>query len=215
MRRSLSRFAVVCLLAGPAAWAIPPPAVCAQGPPAGRTPAERPVAGERPAAGPRGETPAADPRGEEGARTEGAAPADISITGRVTAESLVFRKVPNPRVEFTGRPRRDTAWETERTNLPEQVRPGVTYRDIGITLRITSVFADIERIVAEALGEVPAADPEPVGPRPQGAPQTPAPGGASEQPPVASTRRPPAGAVTSRASARARRRAARRGGRGL
>jgi len=38
------------------------------------------------------------------------------------------------------------------------VQPGVTYRDIGIRLTITSIFADIERIVAEALGEVPAND---------------------------------------------------------
>jgi hypothetical protein len=86
---------------------------------------------------------------------------DLSITARVTARELLFRKVPNPKVEFPGRPRRETVWEAERENLPPEVRPGVTYRDIGITLRITSVFADIERIVAEALGEVPAADDAP------------------------------------------------------
>jgi hypothetical protein len=83
---------------------------------------------------------------------------DLSITARVTAESLRFEKVPNPKVEFTGQPRRDTVWDSQREHLPEQVRPGVTYRNIGITLRITSVFADIDRIVAEALGEVPATD---------------------------------------------------------
>jgi hypothetical protein len=84
--------------------------------------------------------------------------ADLSITAHVTADSLRFEKVPNPRVEFTGQPRRETVWEAERENLPEQVQPGVTYRNIGITLRITSVFADIDRIVAEALGEVPPSD---------------------------------------------------------
>jgi hypothetical protein len=84
--------------------------------------------------------------------------ADLSITARVTADSLRFEKVPNPRVEFTGRPRRETLWTAERENLPQEVRPGVTYRNIGITLRITSVFADIDRIVAEALGEVPASE---------------------------------------------------------
>jgi hypothetical protein len=76
----------------------------------------------------------------------------------VTADSLRFEKVPNPTVEFTGEPRRETVWESDRGNLPEQVRPGVTYRNIGITLRITSVFADIDRIVAEALGEIPLSD---------------------------------------------------------
>lgn len=83
---------------------------------------------------------------------------DLSITANVTARELRFEVVPNPTVEFPGRPRRDTAWEAERTNLPNQVQPGVTYRDIGIRLKITSVFADIERIVAEALGEIPASD---------------------------------------------------------
>jgi hypothetical protein len=94
---------------------------------------------------------------------------DISITAHVTADSLRFEKVPNPRVEFTGRPRRDTVWEAQRENLPPQVQPGVTYRNVGITLRITSVFADIDRIVAEALGEVPASDeaqPTPAQPTP-------------------------------------------------
>jgi hypothetical protein len=93
---------------------------------------------------PRAEEPAAEP--------------DLSITAHVTADSLRFEKVPNPKVEFTGRPRRDTVWKSERENIPEQVQPGVTYRNVGITLRITSVFADIDRIVAEALGEVPAGD---------------------------------------------------------
>ena len=89
---------------------------------------------------------------------EADANADLSITARVTADSLRFEKVPNTRVEFPGRPERATVWEAERENLPPQVQPGVTYRDIGITLRITSVFADIDRIVAEALGEVPVRD---------------------------------------------------------
>jgi hypothetical protein len=89
---------------------------------------------------------------------EADAQSDISITARVTADSLRFEKVPNPRVEFTGQPRRETVWEAEREHLPQQVQPGVSYRNVGITLRITSVFADIDRIVAEALGEVPPSD---------------------------------------------------------
>ncbi|HYN84329.1 MAG TPA: hypothetical protein VER32_03690 [Pyrinomonadaceae bacterium] len=84
--------------------------------------------------------------------------ADLSITARVTAREVLFRKVPNPSVEFPGRPERRTLWEADRENLPEEVRPGVTYRDVGITLRIVSVFADIDRIVAEALGETPVTD---------------------------------------------------------
>jgi hypothetical protein len=86
---------------------------------------------------------------------------DISITGRVTARELRFNVVPNPKVEFTGKPRRETVWEADRENLPPAVRPGETYRNIGITLRITSVFADIDRIVAEALGEIPLSEDAP------------------------------------------------------
>ncbi|MBA3240364.1 MAG: hypothetical protein H0T60_03975 [Acidobacteria bacterium] len=117
----------------------------------------------------------ARPSATPAARTDGGAEeaaADLSITARVTARELRFEKVPNPTVEFTGRPERETVWEAERENLPAQVRPGETYRDIGIKLRITSVFADIERIVAEALGEVPLSDDAPDAPsRPASSPQ--------------------------------------------
>jgi hypothetical protein len=114
--------------------------------------------------------PQASPQPSPAARTsEADANADLSITARVTADSLRFEKVPNTHVEFTGRPERTTVWEADRENLPRPVQPGVTYRNIGITLRITSVFADIDRIVAEALGEVPINDeaqPPPAQPSP-------------------------------------------------
>jgi hypothetical protein len=80
---------------------------------------------------------------------------DLEITANVTARELRFEVVLDPKVEFPGQPNRDTVWEAERQNLPRPVQPGVTYRNIGIQLIITSRFADIERIVAEALGEVP------------------------------------------------------------
>ena len=96
---------------------------------------------------------------------------DLSITGSVTASELRFDVVPNPKVEFPGRPERRTAWEAERQNLPDEVRPGVTYRNIGVRLRITSVFADIDRIVAEALGERPVSD-DTAPSRPQSTPPT-------------------------------------------
>lgn len=87
--------------------------------------------------------------------------ADISITAHVRAKSLKFETVGNPKVEFFGAPARDTVWEAQRENLPTPVQPGVTYRNIGIRLKITSVFRDIDRIVAEALGEVPVSDGKP------------------------------------------------------
>jgi uncharacterized protein (DUF58 family) len=131
---------------------------------------------------------------------EADANADLSITARVTADSLRFEKVPNTRVEFPGRPERATVWEAERENLPPQVQPGVTYRDIGITLRITSVFADIDRIVAEALGEVPAEDDARPAPTPP--PGTNTPPAESNTPPAQTPARDAAAARTRRGPAR-------------
>lgn len=102
--------------------------------------------------------------------------ADLSITANVTAHELKFEVVPNPDVTFTGNPERKTTWEAERQNLPRPVQPGVTYRNIGIQLKIVSVFADIDRIVAEALGETPVTDniPPPAVNQPQQNSQPPA-----------------------------------------
>lgn len=110
--------------------------------------------------------------------SDSAESADLAITAYVTARELSFETVPNTSVEFTGSHQRDTLWDAERQNLPRPVQPGVTYRDIGIRLKITSVFADIDRIVAEALGEVPASsgDASPDGNAPpESAPQSPVP----------------------------------------
>ena len=87
---------------------------------------------------------------------------DVSIWVNLTAKELKFDVVPNPTVVFPGRPKPATVWQTIRTNLPDKVEPGVTYRDIGIVLKISSRFADIDRIVAEALGEVPVTSDESV-----------------------------------------------------
>lgn len=84
--------------------------------------------------------------------------ADVAITARVEAKELTFEVVPTPKVEFFGRPERKTEWSSVRENLPDSVEPRVTYRNIGITLKIVSVFADIDRIVDEALGIVPRTD---------------------------------------------------------
>jgi hypothetical protein len=81
--------------------------------------------------------------------------ADVAIIANVTAEELRFDVVPNSTVEFSGKPRSETIWHADRFNLPDKIEPGVTYRNIGIRLKITSSLADIDRIVAEALGEIP------------------------------------------------------------
>jgi hypothetical protein len=110
--------------------------------------------------------------------------ADLAITATVTARELSFKVVPHPTVEFSGKPESQTASDAVRENLPSSVEPGVTYRNIGIRLKIVSRFADIERIVAEALGEVPATDSMP--PQEQTAPQ-------QNREPPASTSKPNGG----------------------
>lgn len=157
---SINAAALVLCAAGALSVTLPSTAV-AQTPAPGATPSS-PVQSES----------QSRPRADQSSRpTATDAQADLSITARVTARELRFEKVPNPTVEFTGQPRRETVWEAERENLPDAVQPGVTYRNIGITLRITSVFADIDRIVAEALGEIPVSD----GAQPQNAtPEQPA-----------------------------------------
>ncbi|HEX8738124.1 MAG TPA: hypothetical protein VF721_22510, partial [Pyrinomonadaceae bacterium] len=82
---------------------------------------------------------------------------DLVITANVRARELKVEIVPNPDVKFPGKPDRQTVWEADRENLPEKIEPGVTYRDIGIRLRIYSRFAEIQRIVLEALDEEPPA----------------------------------------------------------
>ena len=81
---------------------------------------------------------------------------DLVITANVRARELKIEVVPNPDVKFPGKPDRQTVWEADRENLPEKIESGVTYRDIGIRLRIYSRFTEIQRIVLEALDEEPA-----------------------------------------------------------
>lgn len=82
--------------------------------------------------------------------------ADIAITSNVTARELRFNVVPNSeRIKFSGSAGRQTGWIVERRNIPKHAQEGVTYRDIGVRLQITSVFSDIDSIVSDALGEAP------------------------------------------------------------
>lgn len=98
---------------------------------------------------------------------------DVIITATVRAKELKFEVVPKPTVNFPGNQPRQTVWEADRTNLPQTVEPGVTYRDIGIRLRIYSRFAEIQRIVIEALDEpeqsktAPTVTPQPTPPTTQ------------------------------------------------
>ena len=80
---------------------------------------------------------------------------DVAILATVHAKELRFTEVPEVKVTFPGQPQNQTVWKSDRTNLPDQVQPYVTYRDIGIRLTITSTLPNIEQILNEALGPSP------------------------------------------------------------
>jgi hypothetical protein len=70
-------------------------------------------------------------------------PPDIEIGARAKAKKLRFRRKPRTKVEFESRTRigeedriedveLETDSRTERRNLPEEVEPGVIYRDVEV-----------------------------------------------------------------------------------
>jgi hypothetical protein len=75
--------------------------------------------------------------------------ADVEIGASVKANALRFRSRPQTHVEPHGevrdRDRRsglETSSGSERANLPDEVEPGVTYRDVRVRWRAAGRFAD-------------------------------------------------------------------------
>lgn len=69
---------------------------------------------------------------------------DIEFTADVRAREMRFDKVPEPEVRFRGQPERASVSGTERENLPEKVRRGVTYRNFSLRLRIATELVETE-----------------------------------------------------------------------
>lgn len=69
---------------------------------------------------------------------------DIEFTANVQARELRFEKVPETQVRFRGFPERASVSGTERKNLPEKVRRGVTYRDVRVRLCIATGLTDTD-----------------------------------------------------------------------
>ena len=77
-------------------------------------------------------TGAADDREEGPPELSDEEPADIEVLTGVRAKSLRFGRVPETKVSFSGEPAERSSLKTERENLPEEVEPGVTYRDVKV-----------------------------------------------------------------------------------
>lgn len=57
---------------------------------------------------------------------------DAEVLTRVRAKELRFGRVPETKVSFEGEPAYESSSQVERENLPEEVEPGVTYRDVEV-----------------------------------------------------------------------------------
>jgi hypothetical protein len=61
--------------------------------------------------------------------------ADIDVSTSVRMRSLRFKTVPSTRVWFEGFPDVVHSLRTERQNLPEEVKPGITYENVTVRWR--------------------------------------------------------------------------------
>jgi hypothetical protein len=57
---------------------------------------------------------------------------DVEVLTRVRAKALHFGRVPETKVGFEGEPAEESTSLVERRNLPDEVEPGVTYRDVEV-----------------------------------------------------------------------------------
>ncbi len=74
---------------------------------------------------------------------------DIDLTVKLKARELRFDEVPKTEVRFWGYSDHESVSGTERKNLPNNVREGVTYRDFSLQLRIASELVDTETTLSE------------------------------------------------------------------
>jgi hypothetical protein len=62
------------------------------------------------------------------------------LTAEVGARELRFHEAPETRVEFSGSPGHESASGSDRRNLPQRVRPAVTYRDVQVDYRLAATL---------------------------------------------------------------------------
>jgi hypothetical protein len=90
-----------------------------------------------------------------GSQREDEAPApEIEAAATVKAKKLRFERVPETEVRFPGSDEERSGSHTERENLPDEVEPGVTYRDVKVHWGAGAAFrAEVAPEVAEAMAE--------------------------------------------------------------
>ena len=87
-------------------------------------------------------------------RKDEAPAAEIEAGATVKAKKLRFESVPETEVRFPGSDEERSGSHTERENLPDEVEPGVTYRDVTVRWESGAAFrAEVAPEVAEAMAE--------------------------------------------------------------
>ena len=67
----------------------------------------------------------------------------IAFDAVVRMRELRFKEAPpQPEVRFRGSTRRNSVWGSRRENLPDELREGFVYRNVGVRLRIASETVD-------------------------------------------------------------------------
>ncbi|MEV0821529.1 hypothetical protein [Nonomuraea rubra] len=67
---------------------------------------------------------------------------DVEISASAKAKELRFHERPEVSVDAEAEPGGECAWGSDRTNLPGQVEPNVTYRDLRIDFRVAAALTD-------------------------------------------------------------------------
>ncbi|HET7119771.1 MAG TPA: hypothetical protein VFI17_00815 [Solirubrobacterales bacterium] len=63
---------------------------------------------------------------------------DVDVFTSVKAKELKLGRVPRTRVWFDGEPDHESETRQHRENLPDEVEPGVVYRDVKVEWRALS-----------------------------------------------------------------------------
>jgi hypothetical protein len=81
-------------------------------------------------------------------------PAEIEVGAVAKAKAIRFEKVPETEINFPGSDEERSGSHTERENLPDEVEPGVTYRDVTVRWRArAAVRAEVADEVRDELEE--------------------------------------------------------------
>ena len=92
-------------------------------------------------------------------RCEGPPVADVEVGAVAKMKAIRFEKVPETKISFPGSDEERSGSHTERENLPDEVEPGITYRDAKVRWRAQAgVRAEVSPELAEALDETEEED---------------------------------------------------------